>query len=496
MAKPEDLRQLAEAVEGQSILGDPPTSVDLEGRALGRRTPLDIAFSQRSRMMQTSERVPNWWTPGRDVFLWNTVFNNDVMSSAIFSTCARLVSTPVFIRPRDKENTKHRRVSMWSEMLLQYYWTEVAFQFAMDWQTQDNGAFMEIMGAGPPDGPLEATQIPGTNDYIYGTGLRILDSQNCQRTGDPTYPVVYKHKEKNAKGETVVKWYKFHDSRIVFSSQMPSTRGDMYSVGFSGASRCIHNTLRLDDIRILEDEVLGVRPATQLMFGKSLTAEDMEKAFQVAEIKAQSSDIKKRSGYIVFMGITGNPELVKAADIEMFDLKKFPEGYSPETHMNIAINIISMALGFDSREFWPATVRGATRADADVQDRKSRAKTAGVWAATIISELNKKWCPSVALATFDAPDLEQDALRADVALVRAQQRASDKLQGILPNEIIWQQMLASGELDEDQYTYCIANAEMIRSQAEIARQDAIDNANDNTGNDTTGNDTGDENSDA
>ncbi len=483
MAKPQDLRELSEAVGNQSILGDPPTSVDLEGNALGRRTPLEMMFSSRSKIVPFSDRVPAWWTPGRDKFLWETVFSNDVMSSAIFSTCARLVSTPVFIRPRDTENTKHRRISMWSEMLLQYYWTEVGFQFAMDWQTQDNGAFMEIMGAGSPDGPLEPTQIPGTNDFIFGTGLRILDSQMCTRTGDPEYPVVYKHKEKNAKGEQVVKWYKFHNTRIIFSSQMPSTKGDMYGVGFSGASRCIHNTLRLDDIRILEDEVLGVRPATQMMFGKSLTADDMEKAFQVAETKAMNSDSKKRSSYIVFLGITGNPELVKASSIEMFDLKKFPEGYSPETHMNIAINIISMALGFDSREFWPATVRGATRADADVQDRKSRAKTAGVWRETIVSELNKKWCPSIAIATFDAPDLEEDSLRANVAKVRAEQRASDKREGILDNPIIWQQMMASGELDEDQYTYLIANAESIKSQAEIAREATI-NASNESGNAT------------
>ena len=478
MAKPADLRALAEVVGENSIMGEVPPSVDMTTGAVTLRTPMDLAFSQKGKITQVSDRVPAWWSPRRDIFLWQTWMNSDVMSSAIFSTCARLVSNPVFIKPKDKKSRAQRRTSMWSEMLLQYYWTDTLFQFAMDWQTQDNGAFMEIEGAGEPDGPIEPTQVPSTNDWVYGTGLRILDSQNCQRTGDPVYPVVYKHRERGVNGGIVIKYYKFHHSRIIFSSQMPSTKNDMYGVGFSGISRSIHNTLRLDDIRILEDEVLGVRPATQLVFGKGLTAEDMETAFETAETKALSSDTKKRSSYAVFIGVTGNPELVKGASIEMHDLKKFPEGYAPETSMNIAINIIAMALGFDSREFWPATVRGATRADADIQDRKSRAKTAGVWSAMILSELNRKWCPSVSIATFDAPDLEMDALRAEVAKVRAEQRASDKEKGILPNEIIWQQMLSSGELDESQYAYCIANAEAIKSQAELARG-AIQNAAEN-----------------
>jgi hypothetical protein len=475
--KPADLRELAEAIGDQSIMGPEPLGVDLNSGVPIKRNPFDLTFSSRMISRLHSDRVPPWWKPERDKFLWQTVFGSDVMSSAIFSTCARLVSSPVYIRPRDNDNKSHRRIAMWSELLLQYYWPEVAYQFAMDWQTLDNGAFMEVCGAGDADKKLEPTQIPGTNDWVYGTGLRILDSHNCIRTSDDEFPVVYRHRERNSKGEIVIKYYKFHHTRIIFSSQMPSTQSGMHKVGFSGASRCIHNVLRLDDIRILEDEVLGVRPATQLVFGKAITAEDMEKAFIVAETKAQSSDTNKRSGYAVFIGITGNAEQVKAGSMEFFDLKKFPEGYSPETHLNLAMNVIAMALGFDAREFWPATVRGATRADAEVQDRKSRAKTAGIWAAMIQNELNKKWAPQVAYATFDAPDLEMDALKATVAETRSRQRGSDKREGILDNRIIWQQMLASGEIDEEQYKDLIGRIDEIKSQAELAREAAIESAN-------------------
>lgn len=78
--------------------------------------------------------------------------------------------------------------------------------------------------------------------------------------------------------------------------------------------------------------------------------------------------------------------MVKAASVESFDLKKLPEGYDPEVYMNLAVNIISMALGFDPRELWPATVRGATRADAEVQHWKSMRKTPGIWVGQFTKE--------------------------------------------------------------------------------------------------------------
>lgn len=468
MAKPEDVKELLDEIGDQSILPPGPPLVTLNGNGapLPRRN-LDSLFTSRHKLIQTSDRVPSWWTPKRDEFLWRTVFGSDILSSAIYSTCARLVSTKISITPKDKSNRNQRNLAAWSEMLLQHYWTEEVFKFAMDWQTQDNGAFMEIMGGGDPGGPIEPTPIPGTQSYIYGTGLRTLDAQRCQRTGVAEFPVVYRHRGP----DSVDRYYKFHHSRIMFSSQMPSTRQGMYDVGFSGASRCIFNVLRLDDIRIFEDETLGVRPATQLMFGKTISGDQMEEAFKVAETKALNSE-KSRSSYMVFIGVQGNPETVKAADLKIVDLKRYPDGYNPEMNMNIAMNAIAMALGFDSREFWPATVRGATRADAEVQDRKANNKTHGIWRANLEALLNQKWCGAMSCqATFDKKDEQDDILVAEIVNTRAKSRASDLAGLILDKVVIWQQMLEDGEINEDQFTYLLAQKQAM--DAEAARQAVI-----------------------
>lgn len=465
MAKVEDVKELIEEIGDQSIVPDPPPQVDTtgEGTPLPRRS-LDSLFTTRTLPRLGGDRVAAWWSPQRDIFLWRTVFGSDIASSSIFSTCARLVSTPISVIPKDKANRNNRNVAIWSEMLLQYYWAEEMFKFALDWQTQDNGAFCEIMGAGDPGGPIEPTLIPGTGQYIYGTGLRTLDAQNCTRTGDPEYPVVYRHRDR----DSVVRYYKFHHTRIMFSSQMPSTRQGMYDVGFCGASRAIHNILRLDDLRIFEDETIGVRPATQLVFGKGLSAKDMEEAFIVAETKA-GNDVKSRAAFLVFMGIQGNPEIIKASDLKIMDLKKYPEGYNPEMNMNICMNVMAMALGFDSREFWPATVRGATRADAEVQDRKANNKTHGIWRNTLTNQLNRKWCGAMSCqASFDKKDDQDDALVAEIVKTRSESRASDLTANILDRVIVWQQMLNDGEINEDQYNYLLA--QKAKMEAEQARQ--------------------------
>lgn len=471
MAQPEDVRELISEIGDQSILPD-DFAVPAPGSGVGggyaTMNSLQALFSARSHNITADDRVPGWWSPWRDQFLFKTMLDSDVLSSAIFSTTARLVSVPVHIRARDKENRNHRRISMWSDLLLNSYWQDVAFAFAMDWQTQDNGAFMEIQGAGDPGGPIEPTQVPGTKDWIYGTGLRVLDSQNCTRTGDPEYPVVYKHR--GADGRT--KYYRFHHTRIIFRSQMASSRADMYDVGLCGASRCVRNVIRLDDIRIFEDELLGVRPLSQLIFGKAISAENMEKAFVVAEEKGANGD-KRRVSQLVFMGVTGNPELVKAADIKAIDLKHYPDGYNQETSMNLAINVISMGLGFDPRELWPATVRGATRADAEVQHWKSMMKTPGLWINGMTKELCLKWCPTVSVASFDQQDDEQARSRADLRYVRAQTREIDLRSGALDQEATHQLMLEDGDVSESMFMQLRQRAEEMAAQAEQARQDAL-----------------------
>jgi len=461
----ENVRDVLEAVEPSSILPDDPPN----GKT---RDVLGALFDTRQKIYDVGDRVPAWWTRKRDEWLWHTLLESDVLASSVFSTCARLSSIPINIVPKDQSNRNHRRLAAYSDLLLKYYWQECSFQIAMDWQTQDNGTFIEVIGGGEPAGPLEPTRIPGTNDFLYALGLRVLDSQKCQRTGDTTYPVVYAHKPVGGPE----KLYKFHKTRIISVAQMATTRRDMLGVGLSGASRCIRSVIRLDDIRLLEDELLGARPLSQLLFSRGIAAEDMEKAFTMADnkmvVEAGVLD-RRRSARTVFVSAQGPADMVKASSVETFDLKKLPEGYDPETYMNLAINVISMALGFDPRELWPATVRGATRADAEVQHWKSMRKTPGIWTGDFKKELDRKWSPNTCYITFDQQDDEQDMLRAEIRNLRAQTYTQylGSAAATLDNETVWQLMLEEGDITEQQFE-ALKKSEQFALQAESQRLNA------------------------
>lgn len=483
----DDIRGLLEAVE--------PTSI-LPATAKPPADPLAAIFSVRDKVYYVGDRVPAWWTPERDKWLWRTMMASDVLSGAVFSTSARLASIPLTIVPRDRTNRNHRRLARWAGTLLEYYWMEAAFQIAMEWQTQDNGFFVEILGAGDPGGPIEPTRIPGTQDYLYGLGLNVLDSQYCTRTGDPTYPVLYRYRPPAGPE----KLYKFHRSRIVFSSQMPQPRRDMFNVGLSAASRSINRILRLGDIDYLMDEILGSRPISQIVFSRGISAEQMQDSFEDVEAKrlvASQTGDNRRSSQTVFISAEGAPEAIKAASIETFDLKRFPDGFNEETAWNLAMNIIAMDFGFDAREFWPATVRGATRADAEVQAEKAKGKTPGYWMTTIAQELARHFAPNVTRPEFDQQDDSQDMQRAEIRRLRAEVVKTYMDAGVLDTDVSWQMMMEEGDISEEQYAMLkrseefALRAEMARQQAEILRQEALNAGKEpSSGDDSSGRSSG------
>lgn len=437
----ENIRDLTEQLEPSSTIPNIPPDL----------TSTDRILSQRQQLITITERIPAWWSRYRDRFLWETMIRSDVLSSAVNVTSARLFSVPFQIVPRDKSNRREREISFWSTALLQHSWSTEAFKFIIDWQTQDNGAFMEILGGGSPSGPIEPTLVPGTNTYLYGLGLRHLDSQMATRTGDPTYPVRYRAKDERGR----MKDYKLHDSRVLYTSQMESPRWDMYGVGFCATSRSISYILHMMDIAILKEEWLGSRPVSEIVLGKGITAAEMQKAFELAETRA-SADNHTRFAKVVYLGTNPNAEIVKSVGLERIQLKRLPDGYDEEKAMTVAINIVAMAFGFDARTLWPATVRGATRADAEVQHLKTMKMTPGIWEETIKRLLTEKYCPASCEVLADQKDDEQDAIVAENQQLRAQIRQLMLTSNQIDLRTCYEMMLDTGDISKNQYEYLIS----------------------------------------
>lgn len=449
MAKYEDTRDLVAAVEPVSRLAQEP-SIE-EPRLVGARVhPIFI-----------SERVMPWWSRTRDKFLWESLLKSDVLLSTTNVTSSRLFSIPVSIMPRDKENRRNRDLAYWSSALLRLSLAREMLPFIIDWQTQDNGAFAEIIGAGDPAGPIEPTKVPGTSTYLYGLGLRHLDSQKCIRTGDPEYPVIFETQDSKGK----YRRYKLHRTRVLYMSQMPSPRASMYRVGVSAVSRCISNALHLTDVSVLKEEWLGARPVSEIIFGRGFTVSSLEEAFMKADAKADAQGLT-RHAKLAFLGATGAPDMLRALSIDRIPLKRLPEGYNEEVSINIGINIIAMGYGFDPRELWPATVRGATRADAEVSHLKTMRKTPGVWVEQLGTEFDEKWAPLSCYVSFDQQDDEQDRIKGELRKLRAEELQIRLLSKQMDAVVAFQAMLEAGDINESQYEYMIKFHEEERAKLE------------------------------
>lgn len=446
----ENIRDLRETLQPESIIADAPAQ---------NQTQIDRFLTESSHQIYITDRVAPWWSRWRDRYLWETLIRSDVLSSAIYVTSARLFSVPLNIAPKDKSNRRIRDIASWSDALLKYSWSTEIMRFIIDWQTQDNGAFLEILGGGDPSGPIEPTIVPGTATYLYGLGLRHLDSQCSWRTGDYTYPVIYESRDSRGR----LKRYKMHRSRVLFTAQMESPRANMLKVGFSGVSRIIHHTLHLDDIDILKEEWLGSRPVSEIIFGTGMTSKEIERAFLSADEKA-ASDGQRRYAKVVFLGLDGNPDMLRASRLERIQLKRLPEGYDEEKSLTVAINVMAMGLGFDARTLWPATVRGATRADAEVQHLKTMKMTPGLWVETVKSCLQEKFCPASCEVTADQQDDEQDSLVASNRQSRVTTRQLAITSGQIDHRVAYQQALEDGDITEDQYNYLVKRLDKLEAE--------------------------------
>jgi hypothetical protein len=213
--------------------------------------------------------VSPWWSAARDIDLRAFWKKEDHLAGAIYALESKMTAVPFRVIARDQGIKAHtKQAEMLTESLYQVSeygegWISLYGKWVQDLLVCDNGAFMEVIGYGDPVGPIIGTPI----------GLAHLDSGRCTRTGDKKFPVIYQ--------DTSGKFYKMHYTRVIFASQMSSTRKDMNGVGYSAVSRCINIAQTMLDILIYKQEKMGSRPPRQLAVGKGVTANEIATAFAI-----------------------------------------------------------------------------------------------------------------------------------------------------------------------------------------------------------------------
>lgn len=405
-----------------AVGGDDDTSESVEGH--------DALFSW---LVHTGDLVPPWWSRARDQKLAAFWKESNHLSIAVYNTQARIVGIPPRIEPTDTTITEH-----WAEAeeLQRRLFTSAGFGAGWDVEyskfvesliTQDNGAFMEIIGNGDPLGPIIGTPL----------SIRHLDSTRCTRTNVPDMPVIYTDGHGHRFG--------LHWTRVIHMSQMPSANKEMHGVGFCAVSRAINIAQTLSDIIRYKQERLGSRPHNQLVVGKGITGRQIMLALRGAEQDMSNKGFTRYAQTVVIGSENTN------IGLELHDLTHM-DPFDEETSINLGMFAIAGAFGMDADELWPVGGKSAGKAEANNKRNRSRGKLPTQITTQVASEFNYKVLPRHLKLVFDFRDDDEDLSKANVKDIRGRNRERDLGTGAINVRGARTRMLEEGDIDRVTFT--------------------------------------------
>lgn len=386
--------------------------------------------------------VAPWWSRRRDAQLRILAKQSDFFQGAQYKVGAKLTDVPFNVVPRDPSIKSHRKqaedytMALIEGSELGQGWGTFLPKFLNSLWTQDNGAFAEVIGDGDPEGPIRGPAL----------GLKVLDPARCTRTTNPLYPVIY-----NA---TSGRRFRFHYTRIIFTSQMPDPSEEMLNIGYCWLSRASNAVQNLIDIGLFKQEKLGSRPQRRMIVGKGVEALEIWDAFRRAELQMDAQGLRRYAKSVVIGGLT------KDDSIETIDLVTANDLSDEEVMTDIGVYVLAMTGGFPPRWIWPATTTGATKADAESQHLAGISSGGQVLhdLAYMLGGSDRgtshnvgRFLPAHLKLVFDYQDDQEDANKANVRLVRAQGWEKNLATGLLNERVAREQMLEAGDLTDSQF---------------------------------------------
>jgi LAGLIDADG DNA endonuclease family protein len=160
-----------------------------------------------------------------------------------------------------------------------------------------------------------------------------------------------------------------------------------------------------------KDEKISGQFTRAIGFVSGVTKQQLKAGLD--QTQAESED----SGFLVYRGIPifASPGMVAGTEMKMMlqDLASVPDGFDFWNDTTLYAYILAWVFGTDARDFWPATVSGATKADATVQNMKARGKGIG-WIIQTLEWIYRQALPAAVTFEYDYADDEQDFMQAQI----------------------------------------------------------------------------------
>lgn len=400
--------------------------------------------------------LPLYWSWQRDVALSATIAMEDMWAAAVSRTATKFAAHGFTIKD-SKDSTL--RVKQAQQLMKQADgssgWVVFATKVMQDLLTTDNGIFIRMRRADdktqtiklkaytPPFGgsaqTFDEVNITGSSPGAKITGLYHLDSLRCQRTGNMAYPIRY---QPLFGPPQLLRW----DQVLCYADQT-SPRAEMMGVGYCAASRCHKTISKLAALEQLLYEFIAGKGATKLSFLQGIAEQTLQSVIKAGEMNAQAK------GLIYYLGtiIGAIPSDVPMSLTEIL-LKQLPQGFDPKQIQDNAYLIYANNIGIPVQDIQPLSGQGLGTGTQTVILQEA-AQGIGALPAFLKwweQTFSDRVFPATTELSFDDDnDIRDQKARADVKLVRAQERAARITSGEITPAVARQLAADSEDLPQE-----------------------------------------------
>lgn len=295
-------------------------------------------------------------------------------------------------------------------------WLQFVAKWVIDYCTQDNGAFTELIGPGKflkrggqtvlmPDG----TPVVDVQQPLEGKPLSIahIDSIACERTG--VYEVPVRYYDINGS------MHLMHNTRVHFVADMPQPDERLFGYGFCALSRCISTVQYMINLSTMRNESLDNMPPLSIM-----TLENINKDIFEQQMAAYESEREAINEHVLRSLLTlVQQDSTKPTDVKLTPVRQLWESFDEQKAFQWLVNSTSMAFGLDSQDLAPLVSSAmGSGAQSTVLNEKAEGKGKGNILAQL-EALMRDTLPASVKFEFDRQNDAQDLNTATIRETKA-----------------------------------------------------------------------------
>lgn len=372
-----------------------------------------------------ADRIPAWGVDvrTRDLLLRQFWPTEDYFASALFTTIAQYVAFGWTLKGAP------RMVKMSQEVMNRVQfgggWEALMEPFLIDYFTQDNGAFMEIVRTDDdPRAPV--------------VSLNHLDSYRCLRTGQHETPVIYV--DMNGRFHKL-KWY-----QVIALTEFPAPIEEGRGIQYCALTRILRTAQTIRDISVVKQEKAAGRFTRQVHLVGGVQRKIIEDAMNQNKMASENEGFVHYVHPVIVASLDPTSRVTK----ETIDLASVPDDWDEEKALRSYITALSMAFGSDYQNFAPLPGGGlGSSSQSKILNMKSRGKGPGLFMKKVqrVFNFHGILLPNVTLE-FGEQDVAEQMERAELSKSRALVREIRIRSGEITTEVARQMALDDGDLDE------------------------------------------------